>query len=688
MAGRGNGRTDALHRGAEVDGDVHEVTENDGHEDESAEHEEFWPWSHLVVGLRRNTHGSRPRNALGEEKESESESMAGPAVVKPRSILSRVLSRKARAEASTTVAPDGKVMQKRGRKSIQKAKNRRQVLANANFFQLFESLGAEAAQSEDTRASLAAQLAAAEAEYEAALRKPTRATVEPGMGPVDTYLGPAGLFAKIQDLRERLAKVASLDDYLLNNAQYLGRYQSELDRVRAEYVLRDIGQDATDLRVVEVAPSMDPVEGIADDGTLADESAQRERDDDEDEEEDDDRDNENMADVSTVTILSTSAVYVHAAFVLLDGAGVSEATTRVIALPESMTVGSVLAYVKSERNLFPACPAVAKYKFGSGRRGKGCPFLFLLDGSGCALTKQTTLAMVADRECAGSARTDPLLLALCPTAGLPNLRLRLTATDPGTVRAPASRLGAIMNSFLVDATGEQLNSSPAVARQEAMSRCSRCGEATVRDAAAAEMVCTNPKCAVAVHYFEATRAHLNFEDRPLPSNGSESRGNKRRNFMQILNESQGKEAVDIPEDLVEAMQKAQKAYHYTYEDLTEACMKEMLKNIGCDKYYRHIPKIRWKMTGVPPKTLTKQQEEQLISDYDLLQKPFEIFSKGLRQNMFFFRYTFNKLCEKNGYLEFLQSGNKSMKSTDNLGTNDDIMKKMFDYLGWPWTYSM
>lgn len=149
------------------------------------------------------------------------------------------------------------------------------------------------------------------------------------------------------------------------------------------------------------------------------------------------------------------------------------------------------------------------------------------------------------------------------------------------------------------------------------------------------------------------------------------------------------ETKEIPDEVIEKMKETKKRYNYTNEQLAnDDLMKKMLRNNSCEAYYKNVSKIRWLITGIKPVQLTPAQEKQMLQDYQDLQVPFQIFAAGERKNMCFFRYEFKKLCEKNGYYEFLRGHAKFMKSTDNLAKNDRLFKKCFLYLGWPWKKSI
>lgn len=697
--------SDGLDGGGEGDVEVHEVAYEDGEKEEAAS-------GHVLEANRHSGRadlmsvchrGSGTANALGHGSSQpprlDGEGMGvDGAVVAPRSILSRLMRKKARMEPTTTTALGGRVLQKRGRKSIQKAKRRKDALANANFYEVFETYGERALSDTASVEALRAELAAVEASYEAALKSPETAVLEKAEGPVLTYLGPAGMWSRIQELKERIARVTSFDDYLLSHAGHLYGYNEELERLGAEYVLRDVGEDAARLRVMDVVPAPDPSahepepeNALAshphEDGELVDDcDPEPELIEDGDREHDttppipDDGDGEEVPSVTPAITLGSGGALVHVVLALLSANGALVAVSPVLSPSESTTAGMLLTFARTAPGLFPG-EAAATYGLGVARRPKG-KHLHLLDGNGVGIGKQATLAGLADRALAGTSREMPLALGLCPEPVLTGVRLRVPRGTP--IGTTASRLGAIMSDFLVAVTGER----PDGPRATDGGKCSRCGSSTVRDAAASEMVCTNSSCATAMSYFENTRAHMNYEDRPIMPHTNETRTNKRRNFIQILNESQGKESAVIPEDLLAKLRERIVRYKFTPSQLTEACMKDMLRELDRDTYYRHIPKIRALLTGIPPRTLTPDQETQLIADYERLQEPFERFSKNKRQNMFFFKYVFPKLCEKNGYVEFLQDYTKYMKSTDNLTKNDALFRQMFEYLGWPWKASI
>ena len=112
----------------------------------------------------------------------------------------------------------------------------------------------------------------------------------------------------------------------------------------------------------------------------------------------------------------------------------------------------------------------------------------------------------------------------------------------------------------------------------------------------------------------------------------------------------------------------------------------MLKKLGLNKYYEHIPHIINRLNGLPPKTLTPKMEEELRTMFRKIQGPFEKHRPKDRKNFLNTNYVLHKLCQLKGWDEFLICF-PLLKSKEKLAQQDIIWKKICAELEWEFVAS-
>jgi hypothetical protein len=88
---------------------------------------------------------------------------------------------------------------------------------------------------------------------------------------------------------------------------------------------------------------------------------------------------------------------------------------------------------------------------------------------------------------------------------------------------------------------------------------------------------------------------------------------KRSNHLcELLNQFQGKETTDIPQDIIDSIFKElKKMRFYDLKKLEIKGLKKILKNLGYNKYYEHIPNIINKLNGIQPPIIPRNIEEKI-----------------------------------------------------------------------------
>ena len=80
------------------------------------------------------------------------------------------------------------------------------------------------------------------------------------------------------------------------------------------------------------------------------------------------------------------------------------------------------------------------------------------------------------------------------------------------------------------------------------------------------------------------------------------------------------------------------------KQITNKKAKDILKKLGYNKYYEHIPFIKDKL-GIKPPIMTPELEDKLCNLFMEIQKPYAKHCPDDRVNFLNYYYTVYKLCE-------------------------------------------
>lgn len=151
-------------------------------------------------------------------------------------------------------------------------------------------------------------------------------------------------------------------------------------------------------------------------------------------------------------------------------------------------------------------------------------------------------------------------------------------------------------------------------------------------------------------------------------------------FKEILAQFQGKETTQIPEEVIENIKLQIKKERIDLATISNLKTKEILKKLGYNKYYEHIPFIRDKL-GIKPPVMSPELEETLCNLFIELQAPYSKYCPDDRVNFLNYYYTAYKLCEllgENQYLELFPL----LKDRDKRIEQDNIWRKICEELDW------
>ena len=151
-------------------------------------------------------------------------------------------------------------------------------------------------------------------------------------------------------------------------------------------------------------------------------------------------------------------------------------------------------------------------------------------------------------------------------------------------------------------------------------------------------------------------------------------------FKEIIAQFQGKETTQIPPEVIENIKQQIKKERISLAQVTNVKTKEILKKLGYNKYYEHIPFIKDKL-GIKPPIMSQEFEETLYNLFMELQAPYSKFCPDDRVNFLNYYYTAYKLCEILGETQYLEHF-PMLKDREKRLDQDNIWKQICQELNW------
>lgn len=151
-------------------------------------------------------------------------------------------------------------------------------------------------------------------------------------------------------------------------------------------------------------------------------------------------------------------------------------------------------------------------------------------------------------------------------------------------------------------------------------------------------------------------------------------------FREILAQFQAKETTQIPDNVLTDVREQIRRERLTVDQITNHKMKTMLKKLGHNKYYEHIPYIKDKI-GIRPPVMSADLEETLCNLFMDIQAPYARYCPEDRVNFLNYYYTVYKLCELLDQTQFLPFF-PMLKDRDKRIEQDEIWKKICGELDW------
>lgn len=151
-------------------------------------------------------------------------------------------------------------------------------------------------------------------------------------------------------------------------------------------------------------------------------------------------------------------------------------------------------------------------------------------------------------------------------------------------------------------------------------------------------------------------------------------------FREILAQFQAKETTQIPDEVIDNIKAQIKKERITLKQMSNKKAKDILKKLGYNKYYEHIPFIKDKL-GIKPPIMSPELEEKLCSLFMDIQRPYAKHCPDDRVNFLNYYYVLYKMCELLGEVTFLPFF-PMLKDPVKRIEQDEIWKKICDELSW------
>jgi len=156
-------------------------------------------------------------------------------------------------------------------------------------------------------------------------------------------------------------------------------------------------------------------------------------------------------------------------------------------------------------------------------------------------------------------------------------------------------------------------------------------------------------------------------------------------FREILAQFQAKETTQIPEEVLINIKSQIKKERIGLENITNKKAKDILKKLGYNKYYEHIPFIKDKL-GIRPPVMTPALEEKLCNLFMDIQTPYAKHCPDDRVNFLNYYYVLYKMCElleKREFLPYFPMLKDPVKRIE----QDEIWKKICAELKWEFIHT-
>jgi len=153
-------------------------------------------------------------------------------------------------------------------------------------------------------------------------------------------------------------------------------------------------------------------------------------------------------------------------------------------------------------------------------------------------------------------------------------------------------------------------------------------------------------------------------------------------FNEWLAQFQAKESTDIPKDIYKIIKlELNKETYIQIDNLKIAKVRDILKKLGLNKYYEHVPHIINRLSGNPAPIIDRTTEEKLRIMFKEIQTPWMEHCPNKRSNFLSYSYVLFKCLQLLEMDEYL-SNFSLLKSREKLAEQDKIWKLICNDLKW------
>lgn len=153
-------------------------------------------------------------------------------------------------------------------------------------------------------------------------------------------------------------------------------------------------------------------------------------------------------------------------------------------------------------------------------------------------------------------------------------------------------------------------------------------------------------------------------------------------FKEWINLFQAKENIFIEEEIfVNITDELNKLKLRNIKEINYNIIKKILKKLGHNHLYDHIPFIINKITGLPPPTITREIEELFLNMFIEIQEPWELFKDPGRQNFLSYPFVLYKFSELHN-LNYLLPCFRLPKTDTVTRKQERTWEKICNHLNW------
>lgn len=212
--------------------------------------------------------------------------------------------------------------------------------------------------------------------------------------------------------------------------------------------------------------------------------------------------------------------------------------------------------------------------------------------------------------------------------------------------------------------------APKAKKHDTVYWCHNCNKERKLNRLEGTIVCTN--CGLTDHTIIEDNKQ-SYSDGMVPQESNYFSYKKITHFRECIEQCQGKERTDIPRQVFEKiLEKLREEGIRDRSKLNRNKMKEILRELGLNRYYEHIPFILTKLGGQGPPTIPPHIEDRLEQMFKQIQIAFKKCCPENRKNFPSYNYVLHKCVELIGSCDELLEHFPLLKSKQKLQNMDVI----------------